>query len=79
MNVAGRTPGTGVTPAQAVTGLSASPIDVDIYSSGPVDGAQTFAPTAIGNTGGSQPHENRQPWLTLNVCIALQGAFPSRN
>jgi microcystin-dependent protein len=29
--------------------------------------------------GGSQPHENRQPYLTLNFCIALQGIFPSRN
>jgi len=33
----------------------------------------------IGYTGGSQPHENRQPFLTLNFCIALQGIFPSRN
>ena len=34
---------------------------------------------AIGNTGGSQPHENRSPHLTLNYCIALQGIFPSQN
>jgi len=34
---------------------------------------------AIGNTGGSQPHENRQPYLTLTFAIALQGIFPSRN
>ena len=33
----------------------------------------------ISNTGGSQPHENRQPYLVLNVIIALQGIFPSRN
>ena len=33
---------------------------------------------AITNTGGSQPHENRQPFLTLNLCIALQGIFPSQ-
>jgi microcystin-dependent protein len=33
----------------------------------------------IGNTGGSQPHENRQPYLVLNFIIALQGIFPSRN
>jgi microcystin-dependent protein len=33
----------------------------------------------IGNTGGSQPHENRQPFLILNFCIALQGIFPSQN
>jgi len=29
--------------------------------------------------GGSQPHENRQPYLVLNFIIALQGIFPSRN
>ena len=27
----------------------------------------------------SQAHENRQPYLVLNWCIALQGVFPSRN
>ncbi len=32
-----------------------------------------------GVLGGSQPHDNRQPLLTLNYCIALQGIFPSRN
>lgn len=35
--------------------------------------------TMLQNTGGNQPHENRQPYLTLNYCIALQGSFPSRN
>ncbi len=34
---------------------------------------------SVGNVGGSQPHENRQPFLTLNFIIALQGIFPSRN
>jgi microcystin-dependent protein len=38
-----------------------------------------MAPTAISNVGGSQPHLNMQPYLTLNVCIALQGIFPSQN
>jgi microcystin-dependent protein len=33
----------------------------------------------VSNVGGSQPHENRSPFLTLNFCIALQGIFPSRN
>ncbi len=32
-----------------------------------------------GNAGGSQPHENRPPYLTLNFIILLQGVFPSRN
>jgi microcystin-dependent protein len=33
----------------------------------------------LTNFGGSQPHENRQPYLVINWCIALQGIFPSRN
>lgn len=38
-----------------------------------------LSPQALSSYGGSQPHENRQPFLALNVCIALQGVFPSRN
>ena len=34
---------------------------------------------SITNVGGSQAHENMQPYITLNFCIALQGLFPSRN
>ena len=33
----------------------------------------------IANVGGSQGHENMQPYLAVNFCIALQGLFPSRN
>ena len=39
----------------------------------------TMNPAMIGNTGGSQPFSNLQPFLTINFCIALQGIFPSRN
>jgi microcystin-dependent protein len=39
---------------------------------------QTMAPQAIASVGGSQSHENEQPFLTLNFCIALQGIFPSQ-
>ncbi|WP_342114723.1 phage tail protein [Pseudoduganella sp. OTU4001] len=31
---------------------------------------------SLGNTGGSQPHNNLQPYLVLNFIIALQGIFP---
>lgn len=34
---------------------------------------------SVTNAGGSQPHLNMQPFLTLNFCIALQGIFPSPN
>jgi microcystin-dependent protein len=33
---------------------------------------------SIGVTGGSMPHENRQPYLVLNVCICIAGQFPTR-
>lgn len=32
----------------------------------------------IAPAGGDQPHNNLQPYLTLNFCIALQGVFPPR-
>ncbi len=32
-----------------------------------------------GVAGGSQAHENRPPFLVINVCIATEGIFPSRN
>lgn len=33
---------------------------------------------ALALTGGGLPHNNMQPYLTLNFCIALQGVFPAR-
>ncbi|MDN9008517.1 phage tail protein [Brevibacillus laterosporus] len=38
----------------------------------------SMSPAAISSTGDSQPHNNMQPFLVLNYCIALQGIFPSR-
>lgn len=38
----------------------------------------TMAAVAIAPAGGDQPHNNMQPYLTLNFCIALQGVFPQR-
>ena len=37
-----------------------------------------FADQAIAPAGGDQPHNNMQPYLTLNFCIALQGVYPPR-
>lgn len=31
------------------------------------------------NAGGSLPHENRSPYLGINIIIALVGVFPSRS
>jgi microcystin-dependent protein len=35
-------------------------------------------PVMISVAGGSQPHNNLQPYLVLNFCIALQGIYPPR-
>lgn len=38
----------------------------------------TFAPQMLQpSAGGGQPHQNQQPYLGVNFCIALQGIFPS--
>jgi microcystin-dependent protein len=33
----------------------------------------------VTNAGGSEPHENKQPYTVISFCIALQGIFPSPN
>ncbi|MDH2435577.1 tail fiber protein [Pokkaliibacter sp. MBI-7] len=44
------------------------------------DGAPnaTLHPASIGSAGGGQAHENRQPYLPLNMCICLDGVYPPR-
>jgi microcystin-dependent protein len=44
---------------------------------GPFTNATTLGAATISNTGGSQPHENRQPYAVISFCVALQGIFPS--
>jgi microcystin-dependent protein len=39
----------------------------------------TLSPAAITSQGSGQAHQNMEPYLTLNFCIALQGVFPSRD
>jgi microcystin-dependent protein len=36
-----------------------------------------LSPRAMVPAGNNQPHENRQPFMALNYCIALQGVYPS--
>jgi microcystin-dependent protein len=36
-------------------------------------------PGSIAAAGGSYPHNNMQPSLVINFCIALLGIFPSRS
>ncbi len=38
-----------------------------------------MTPTAVGNAGGSLPHDNTMPTLTVSFCIAWAGIFPSQS
>jgi microcystin-dependent protein len=44
----------------------------------PATGSQ-LNPAAVAFAGGSQPHNNLQPYLTVTFIIALAGVFPARN
>lgn len=37
-----------------------------------------MSPSSVALVGGGLPHNNMQPYLTVNFCIALQGIFPAR-
>ena len=69
--------GTTQSPVSAAWGVEGSNTTF-IYS----NGAQSavMVPQAIGNNaGGGQAHSNLQPYLVVNIIIALEGIFPSRN
>ncbi len=69
--------------ASSATASSPSPANATWTNMGTASYARSpntqLAGNAIAATGGSQPHENRSPFLTVNFCIALQGIYPSRN
>lgn len=46
---------------------------------GPVAQTTTLSPSALGITGGSQPHNNMQPYLAVNFVIAMEGIYPPRS
>lgn len=55
----------------ASTGASVSPYGTDAPRA-------NLAPQAISAVGGSQPHNNFQPYLCVNFIISLFGIFPSQ-
>jgi microcystin-dependent protein len=56
--------------------MARSPAAIPQYAS---SANTTLAASAVASTGGGQPHNNMQPYLTLNFIIALQGMFPPRS
>jgi microcystin-dependent protein len=49
---------------------------VSFYSTNPAN--TTMNPNMLTMVGGSLPHNNMQPYLVVNFCIAMQGIFPPR-
>jgi microcystin-dependent protein len=74
LNAIGNTPGTLDTPGG---NLPAQSLDVTPYIND-VAGA-SFSAQAVTVAGGSQPHDNLQPYLCVNFIIALFGIFPSQS
>lgn len=65
--------GTQIDPAGNL--VSASPT-IDFYV---VDTPTSpMSPTAVGMVGGSQPHDNLQPYGCFNYIISLFGVFPTQ-
>ena len=62
-------------PAGALLG----PAPVSIYNNTPPTLDAQMSLNVLPPAGGSQPHENRMPYLTLNWIIALQGVYPARS
>jgi microcystin-dependent protein len=69
-------PTTSSVTAQAFAATNTGNVPVSIYGTGTPN--ITLGAATLGITGNSQPHNNQQPFLVLNLCIALQGIFPSQ-
>ena len=80
-------------PAGGGTNMHATPVAGDYLSryngtattvdrawnTPPLANATTLHPSFIGFTGNNLPHQNIQPVLAINYCIATSGVFPTRN
>lgn len=63
----------GTSPAGSVLGAGPELTVTAFGSDAPLT---TLSPTAVTSVGGSQPHENLQPFLCVNFIISLYGIFP---
>ena len=67
------------TPSNTTVLAKAAAPTTNAYTSGQTQTNQVMNGSMLTQAGGSLPHNNLQPYLTLNFCIALQGVFPARN
>ncbi len=68
-------PATSLDPANQTLGVTQS---AAITAYGTDNPLLALSPTSIGSDGGSQPHNNFQPYLCVDFIISLFGIFPSQ-
>jgi microcystin-dependent protein len=68
--------GTEASPQGRVLAASAAS---NVYRPGPAPGSAALSNQTVSVAGGSQPHENVQPYLCVNFIIAVQGIFPPQS
>jgi microcystin-dependent protein len=69
---------TAGTPASSPMGNVLGPIvTTSTFLYAPAAGTNPMSSNTIGSTGGSQPHDNFQPYLCIDFIISLFGVFPS--
>jgi microcystin-dependent protein len=68
---------TNISDANSVSNnlLSQPPVIEEYFAAAP---SVALNPSSIGATGGSQPHDNFQPYLCVDFIISLFGIFPSQ-
>jgi microcystin-dependent protein len=70
-------PGDLNTPSAQTALARSSPV---IYKTAAGAATQPMAAQVLaGSGGGSGPHNNLMPYLTLNFCVALRGIYPTRS
>ncbi len=74
--LAANAPGTSFSPT--ATSYLARSVGGNVYDSND-DSSNALNADTLHNTGGSQAHNNMQPFLAINYIIALQGLYPSRS
>ena len=76
VNSVNNIPASGSSISQGHGGVRGTTFNVNTYTT--ATPGTTLNPAAVGTAGGGQAHDNMQPTLTMNWCIALVGVYPPR-
>lgn len=65
--------------SKAPGGNALAKSSASFYDDGVTEVSVSLSPSAVGERGGNQPHDNMQAYLGMNFIICLSGNFPNRN